>query len=150
MIESYTIDVNPNCISELERYKLQGLMQVDCGKVCDLMLIAFKKIPKPKPKTRKLIVSISNISEAVADHFGISLKALQGKSRKHNIMKARMIYCVLAREKTKQSTSKIGALVNKDHATVLYHSKTFKKCIDNPIDNPDILNHYNQIKQRFD
>ena len=70
-------------------------------------------------------VSIDKIKHTVCGHFGLSLDAIQSKTRKREIVQARQIAMYFARTKTKLALATIGAEIGgKDHATVLHACKT--------------------------
>jgi len=54
---------------------------------------------------------------------------LSSKSRAKRICYSRMIYFYFAREKTNESLSTIGKLVNRDHATVLHGIRKYHEYI---------------------
>lgn len=62
-----------------------------------------------------------NIIDAVAGYFGISPKAITGKSRERNTTQARHIAMYILREYGNLKLDEIGKLFgNRDHSTVLY------------------------------
>lgn len=61
------------------------------------------------------------ILEAVAQHYGLVIEDLQGKSRSHSVSTPRQIAMYLLREETGASLAEIGQeLGGRDHTTVLY------------------------------
>ncbi len=64
-------------------------------------------------------ISMQDVSEVVADHFGVSLEVLIGRCRDWEICAVRHIAFGLARELTGQSLPQIGRYFGRDHTTVL-------------------------------
>lgn len=62
-------------------------------------------------------MELEKIKELVEDYYGLDILL---KSRKKLYVQARAVYYYLAREFTDNSLKKIGEIVGKDHATVLY------------------------------
>jgi len=59
----------------------------------------------------------------VNDFFGFDISV---KSRKRNIVEARMMYAKLMKVYTNMSLTDIGLLINKDHATIIHYLKNFR------------------------
>jgi chromosomal replication initiator protein len=71
---------------------------------------------------------IEHIQEVVAQHFGLSVDALRGKTRKKEIALARMIAMALATDLTNNSLKRIGQLFGgRDHSTVIHARDTIRK-----------------------
>jgi chromosomal replication initiation ATPase DnaA len=68
-------------------------------------------------------MTLTAIQEAVLELTGITKEELAGTSRKHSLVIARQIYCGLARKLTDRSWVDISQVINKDHATAMYHAK---------------------------
>jgi hypothetical protein len=66
---------------------------------------------------------LENILEEVADKTRIPVTDLKSRSRARDVADARFIYYRRSREITKDPLSRIGRLVDRDHATVLYGIK---------------------------
>lgn len=68
---------------------------------------------------------VERIQDAVASHFKISVEALRGKSRKKEIVFARMIAMTLMCELTDHSLKAIGSFFGgRDHSTVIHARDT--------------------------
>ncbi|MBU0520528.1 chromosomal replication initiator protein DnaA, partial [bacterium] len=82
---------------------------------------------------------VERIQETVAEYFKISLEALRGKSRKKEIVFARMIAMTLMCELTEHSLKTIGAFFGgRDHSTVIHARDTI---IDRKMKNDsDVIN----------
>ncbi len=76
-------------------------------------------------------ISIISIQEAVCKYYNLTIKDIQTKSRKREVVQARQIAMYLARKHTKNSLSSIGEQIgNRDHATVLHACKTITDLLD--------------------
>ncbi|MDR1729059.1 MAG: chromosomal replication initiator protein DnaA [Prevotellaceae bacterium] len=92
--------------------------------------LAQKVVGKSVNITEKAI-SIISIQEAVCKYYNLTIKDIQTKSRKREVVQARQIAMYLARKHTKNSLSSIGEQIgNRDHATVLHACKTITDLLD--------------------
>lgn len=66
------------------------------------------------------------LATLIADHFGVTIYELKSNCRKTNITIARQLYMTILRLTTNKTLTKIGAVVNRNHATVLHAIKTVK------------------------
>lgn len=74
-----------------------------------------------RPRAHNRVVSIEQVIQVVADHFGFSSVDLTGKSRAGRLNTARQLTMYLAREMTDASLPQIGeALGGRSHTTVLH------------------------------
>lgn len=64
-------------------------------------------------------ITLEDIKNAVADIFGLSVADLESRRRMQAIAKARHAVCLLARRLTDAPLKQIGAVLNRDHTTVL-------------------------------
>lgn len=72
-----------------------------------------------------------HIIKCVADFFGLEESAVQGDSRKSDIVRARQLSMFLCREMTQSPLSVIGRFFNnRDHSSVLYSINKIKKKIE--------------------
>jgi chromosomal replication initiator protein len=73
-------------------------------------------------------ISITDIIEAVTDHFDVRLTDLQSKKRSQSIAEPRQICMYLARHLTKHSLEEIGGhLGGRDHTTVMHACSKIEK-----------------------
>jgi len=64
---------------------------------------------------------IDEILEKVCNHFNVSVSAVNGRSRKQDLVTARQVSMYLAQKYTKMPASRIGKLVGgRDHSTVIH------------------------------
>ena len=69
-------------------------------------------------------LTIDDIVETVCNHFNVSPSAVNGKSRRRELVVARQVSMFLAQKYTKMPASRIGKLVgNRDHSTVIHSCK---------------------------
>ncbi len=82
-------------------------------------------------KNSKRDVSIDMIKKSVCSYFNLDNDALNGQSRKRNIVTARQIAMYLSKEYTHLPLTAIGRdLGNKNHATVVHAIKTISNLMD--------------------
>lgn len=144
---THSILVNPAILSAREVFHLNCMSQVNSGQVAKMRyshIFVVPPPPPPKKPERNLIV----ISQICAHYFMITSKEIAGKSREGDVMHARRIFCTLARELTNLSLAKIGAFINRDHATVINASKYVYRSEKDVFKKP-IYDHYVQIKKLF-
>ena len=91
-------------------------------------------------------MNLKNILSIVSNETNISISDIKSESKKGKLSDARKLYCVLAKEYTRESFNEIGKLINRDHSTVLYSEKKAKIFIKNEIKFRTI---YNSIKERL-
>ncbi len=64
-------------------------------------------------------VTLEELKAAVARQFGLSVQDLESRKRMQPIVKGRHALCLLARRLTEVPLKQIGAVINRDHTTVL-------------------------------
>ncbi len=69
----------------------------------------------------------------ICQQKSVSEQDVMGKSRKHSIVMSRHQFAYIARTKTDLSLSFIGALINRDHATILHSCRTFQNLLDTDV-----------------
>jgi len=73
-------------------------------------------------------ITVLDIQEIVADHYGISTGAIKGKRRLASIALARQVAIYLSRELTRLSLKEIGKLFGgRDHSTIIHDYEKIKK-----------------------
>jgi len=87
-------------------------------------------------KVAKLIMKVC------ISHFDVSKSQIESKSRETDVRMARQIFMALTRKLTKLSLARVGAMVGKDHATVVHACNV----VENPTD--PIHEHYLMIKNQ--
>lgn len=109
--------------------KIHGMAMLDDGLIT-LKLARQSLGEEPTPPHRQ--ITISQIIEAVTDHFDVRLSDLQGKRRSRSIAFPRQICMFLARDLTSHSLEEIGGhFGGRDHTTVLHAYRNIDKLCDN-------------------
>ena len=83
---------------------------------------------------------LESILKVVCDKLNVTVAEAKGTIRDAEIVRARQIYCYMAKE-TGYTFKKIGAIINRDHATVIYACKV----VSNRKFDFKILNDYNRV-----
>lgn len=92
-----------------------------------IMELDFYKNLHTESGTTKVAKLIMKVCTA---HFDVSKSQMESKSRDTDTRMARQIFMALTRKLTKLSLAKVGAMVGKDHATVVHAIKV----VENPSD----------------
>lgn len=80
-------------------------------------------------------LTLDQIVEEVAHHFGVEVTALQGRSRSQAVARPRQIAMYLIREETGASLPQIGAVLGgRDHTTVLYGCERIADLIEEDVE----------------
>lgn len=87
-------------------------------------------------KTDKL----ESLLSVICDKLGVTVAEAKGTIRDAEIVRARQIYCYMAKEMG-YTYKKIGSIINRDHATVIYACKV----VSNRKFDFKILNDYNRV-----
>ncbi|MGI8644066.1 MAG: chromosomal replication initiator protein DnaA [Thermomicrobiales bacterium] len=83
--------------------------------------LAMEALTDSAAGARRSTTRPTDVVEAVASHFGVSLKELRGRGRSKEIVGPRQVAMYLMREETGASLSEIGhALGDRDHTTVMH------------------------------
>ena len=87
------------------------------------------------------------IIQTVCRKWRVLYSDVCGRCRKRELVFARMTIANFLREYTPLSTTEIGALISRDHSTVIHHIKTYK---DEFRFNKDFRNFAESIKEELD
>lgn len=87
---------------------------------------------------------INKIKLLINDELGVDI---DDTSRKRSVVEARALYYTILKNTTNLTLSKIGELVNKDHATVLHGIKNLQDWMNQ---NQYLKNAYDSILDRID
>lgn len=94
-----------------------------------MMYVPTKKNKKKKIESHVKKISLYDINVklekllfVVCDKLGVNVEDAKGTIRDAEIVRARQIYCYMAKEMG-YTFKKIGAIINRDHATVIYACK---------------------------
>jgi len=109
--------------------KVHGMAMLEDGKITlELARQAFGEEPTPAHR----MITISQIIDAVTEHFNVRLTDLQGKRRSRSIAFPRQVCMYLARDLTRHSLEEIGGhFGGRDHSTVLHAYRNIDKLCDN-------------------
>lgn len=96
----------------------------------ELSIEAARQIIQERGPTQVSKLSIEAIQQNVADHFGLTLNLLIGKTRKQEVAGARQVAMFIAKRLTQYSLKVIGLhFGNRDHSTVVHAVQTVEtKC----------------------
>lgn len=72
-------------------------------------------------------IRVDAIIDAVCDHYDVSRPELLSLSRHAYAVRARHVFCYLARKMTRLSFEQIGRKISRDHTTTLYAFKKIKE-----------------------
>lgn len=88
---------------------------------CDIDMRLAERVIKRAVKIDDEPLTIDDILEKVCDHFNVTTKDVNSRSRKRDIVVARQVSMYLAQKYTKMPASRIGKLVGgRDHSTVIH------------------------------
>ncbi|MEM1380513.1 MAG: DnaA/Hda family protein [Pseudomonadota bacterium] len=73
---------------------------------------------------KQAAVTPESILSFTTDLFDVSREELGGRSRKQNIVRARHAFCFAVRKLTDTPLKSIGAVINRDHTTVMHSVRT--------------------------
>lgn len=108
--------------------KVHGMAMLDGGQISiDLARMALgEELAAPRKH-----ITISQIIEAVTEHYNVRLSDLQGKRRSRSIAFPRQICMYLARDLTNHSLEEIGGYFGgRDHTTILHGYRNIDKLCD--------------------
>ena len=88
------------------------------------------------------------VLDETAGILSVSPEDIRGDCRKRQIVKARAVYAYFARQ-LGYSTTSIGDEMNRDHATVLHHTKNYEAYLDEgkPWFREDLKDEIDRIKR---
>ncbi len=87
------------------------------------------------------------IVQAVAEHYGLRLEDVLGKSQTRECVLPRQIAMLLCREKLKMPFMKIGELFSRDHSTVISGVRQIKKVLDQ--NDHEMANAWHSIQKKI-
>ncbi len=70
------------------------------------------------------------ITNTILRHYKISMEELRSKSRKADLVEARQVICYFLYQRLDISLAKIGAIILRDHSTVLHSVKKVQEYIE--------------------
>ena len=149
MIESHEITINPSIFQRCDAYNLKSWALVQDGKVkaFNLTMTGAYQSPEEVKQYKGFKTTLFKIAMVTADHFNILISDIVGKSRTGDIMKARLIFCVIARNRTEHTLESIGLFINRDHSTVCHAQKSIDRQRVQITDEKNIWEHYLEIEE---
>jgi chromosomal replication initiator protein len=95
---------------------------------CDIDMKLAERVIKRAVKIDDKPLTVDDILDTVCNHFNVTTSAVNGKSRKRDLVVARQVSMYLAQKYTKMPVSRIGKLVgNRDHSTVIHSCSQIEK-----------------------
>jgi len=71
-----------------------------------------------------------DIFTKICNVANVDKEQVKSRSRKHEIVIVRQIFCYLARELTKDTDKEIGNVIERDHSSVVYSCKMVKNAFE--------------------
>lgn len=105
-----------------------GAMNLFCQENLDLN--AVKRLTAPNDSSSKNVLTLKGIAETVAFEFGTDMIALGSKRQDAGVSLPRKVAMFLCREMTTESLQHVGAIFNRDYATVIAAIQSLKKQMD--------------------
>lgn len=105
-----------------------GAMNLFCQENLDLC--AVKRLTAPNDSTTRNELTLKGIAETVAFEFGTDMIALGSKRQDAGVSLPRKVAMFLCREMTTESLQHVGAVFNRDYATVIAAIQSLKKQMD--------------------
>jgi chromosomal replication initiation ATPase DnaA len=76
-------------------------------------------------------VTPENILNAIDKVLDVNLDQIKSQTRKSRIVLARQFFCYLVRERCNYGLVDVGAMINRDHSTVLHSVNVIATMLDN-------------------
>jgi len=92
----------------------------------------FEKYYKAWLKEQESQEELVKILRVICEINDVDIVDVKGKSRNKELVTARREYCYFTCNVSKKSMEKIGAKINKDHATVLHHKNKMEGWLNIP------------------
>ena len=151
MIERSTITIDPFFIHDSMQIKMNTSTKHEGGKVIEFdyeVYLKSEEFEKPM-RIPKKNADLVNIMETVCIYYGITVKELLSRSRIAKFRLPRMVYCGIARAKTKHSFGEIGEMINRNHASVLNAISTLNQFEDQFSKHHEIWKDFIKLKSLF-
>jgi hypothetical protein len=113
-------------------------LMLECTKLFSNTNIEIKRENFTLEQIENFYISPANILKEISNKTGFTIDELKINIRKREIVQARQAYFCRAREKTKCTYAKIGSLVGRGHATVIWGIGQIKTC-------PQLIDYYNKL-----
>lgn len=153
MIETHQVRVNPHFVPESEYIILNASVNAEANKIGNIFLDVEHYQEKPTGIVPingvKVEPNLPAIMERVLMFYHVSIKDLIGRSRKNPEMKARNIFCAVARQKTRCSLTEIGFMINRDYASVRNACKSIRESERKAINGDTTYKEFQRICHMF-
>lgn len=149
MIESHEITINPSIFQRCDAYNLKSFALVQNGKVqsFSLTMTEVYQSPKEVKQYQRSSTTLFKIAMVTANHFNILISDIAGNSQKGDVMKARLIFCAIARNRTEHTLENIGLFINRNHSSVFNAQKSIDRQRAILTDEKNIWEHYLEIEE---
>ena len=101
---------------------------------------------KDEVKMKDMFDIAEDIIIKVANYYKITIKDIKGKSRKRENVKARFVAMYFIKNNTALTLKAIGALVGRDHTTIIHSLQTIQNTLSLHYDT-DLRDELNEIKR---
>lgn len=116
----FIAETSNGSIRELEGV-INSLLAYSVVYNCEISMELCQRVIKRTVRHEKKQPSVDEIINAVCQHFNISAEAINGPSRKRELVEARQVSMYMAQKLTKTPTTRIGKMMGgRDHSTVLH------------------------------
>ena len=116
----FIAETSNGSIRELEGV-INSLLAYSVVYNCEISMELCQRVIKRTVRHEKKQPSVDEIINAVCQHFNISAEAINGPSRKRELVEARQVSMYMAQKLTKTPTTRIGKIMGgRDHSTVLH------------------------------
>ncbi len=130
----YIAETCNGSIRELEGV-INSLLAYSVVYNCDIDMSLVQRVLKHTVRKEKKQPSVDEIVNTVCQHFNVTAEAINGPSRKREIVEARQITMYMTQKLTKTPTTRIGKLMGgRDHSTVLHSCAKVEKRIGDDVD----------------
>ena len=76
--------------------------------------------------SKRLYVNTDEILNIISEEQSISVDSIVSRVRHRDVVGGRQLFCYILREKFGYSYSKIGKLIERNHATIMHSNKSHK------------------------
>ncbi len=98
------------------------------------------------PKYLINTISLEKIKRIIINYFDVQEERFSSKERKRELIIARSMYMIFARENTTYSYARIGSLADRDHANVMHNIATLRSDFET---DKALYSHYQKIDKEY-
>lgn len=130
----FIAETSNGSIRELEGV-INSLLAYSVVYNCEISMDLCQRVIKHTVRHEKKQPSVDEIINTVCQHFNVTAEAINGPSRKRELVEARQITMYMAQKLTKTTTTRIGKMVGgRDHSTVLHSCAKVEERLTKDID----------------